>query len=116
MQAFLEYVVKGLVQHPDAVTITPVDRSGATVYELRLAAQDVGKLINLPVLKHHQSAGVTLALKNLSHGLVNFHFQTKEKLLAHGDRCEAQIAADRAADAPVALACGPRCWRRANAA
>jgi NADH-quinone oxidoreductase subunit I len=24
---------------------------------------------------------------------------TKEKLLAHGDRCEAQIAADRAADA-----------------
>ncbi len=45
MQAFLEYVVKGLVQHPDAVTITPVDRSGATVYELRLAAQDVGKVI-----------------------------------------------------------------------
>jgi uncharacterized protein (DUF362 family) len=31
----------------------------------------VNKLINLPVLKHHQSAGVTLALKNLSHGLVN---------------------------------------------
>src|SRR5437773_1528860 len=27
--------------------------------------------LNLPVLKHHQSAGVTLALKNLSHGLVN---------------------------------------------
>jgi uncharacterized protein (DUF362 family) len=31
----------------------------------------VNKLINLPVLKDHQSAGVTLALKNLSHGLVN---------------------------------------------
>ncbi|MDS4041077.1 MAG: NADH-quinone oxidoreductase subunit NuoI [Candidatus Competibacter sp.] len=28
------------------------------------------------------------------------HIMTKEKLLAHGDRCEAQIAADRAADAP----------------
>ncbi|MDG4550946.1 MAG: NADH-quinone oxidoreductase subunit NuoI [Candidatus Contendobacter sp.] len=27
------------------------------------------------------------------------HVMTKEKLLAHGDRCEAQIAADRAADA-----------------
>jgi NADH-quinone oxidoreductase subunit I len=27
------------------------------------------------------------------------HIMTKEKLLAHGDRCEAQIAADRAADA-----------------
>ncbi len=31
----------------------------------------VNKLINVPVLKDHQSAGVTLALKNLSHGLVN---------------------------------------------
>jgi len=28
------------------------------------------------------------------------HIMTKEKLLAHGDRCEAQIAADRAVDAP----------------
>lgn len=45
MQAFLEYVVKGLVQNPEAVTVTPVDRSGATVYELRLAPQDVGKVI-----------------------------------------------------------------------
>ena len=28
MQAFLEYVVKGLVQNPEAVTITPVEREG----------------------------------------------------------------------------------------
>ncbi len=45
MQAFLEYVVKGLVQHPDAVTVTPVEREGTTVYELRLHPQDVGKVI-----------------------------------------------------------------------
>lgn len=45
MQAFLEYVVKGLVQHPEAVTITPVEREGMTIYELRLHAQDVGKII-----------------------------------------------------------------------
>jgi len=45
MQAFLEYVVKGLVQHPDAVTITPVERAGTTVYELRLDPSDVGKII-----------------------------------------------------------------------
>jgi predicted RNA-binding protein YlqC (UPF0109 family) len=45
MQAFLEYVVKGLVQHPDAVTITPVEREGTTVYELRMDPQDVGKII-----------------------------------------------------------------------
>ena len=45
MQAFLEYVVKGLVQNPDAVNITPVERSGMTIYELRLAPLDVGKVI-----------------------------------------------------------------------
>jgi hypothetical protein len=45
MQAFLEYVVKSLVQHPDAVTITPVERGGMTVYELRMDPQDVGKII-----------------------------------------------------------------------
>ena len=45
MQAFLEYVVKGLVHEPDAVTVTPVTREGMTVYELRLAPEDVGKII-----------------------------------------------------------------------
>ena len=45
MQAFLEYVVKGLVQKPDAVTVTPVERQGTTVYELRLDPADVGKII-----------------------------------------------------------------------
>lgn len=45
MQAFLEYVVKGLVQNPDTVSITPVEREGMTVYELRLDRQDVGKII-----------------------------------------------------------------------
>ena len=37
----------------------------------KFLTQQVNKLVNLPVLKHHQSAGVTLALKNLSHGSVN---------------------------------------------
>jgi hypothetical protein len=45
MQAFLEYVVKGLVEHPEKVIITPVEREGTTVYELRLHPQDVGKVI-----------------------------------------------------------------------
>jgi predicted RNA-binding protein YlqC (UPF0109 family) len=45
MQAFLEYVVKGLVEHPEAVTVTPVEREGTTVYELRLDPVDVGKII-----------------------------------------------------------------------
>jgi len=45
MQAFLEYVVKGLVSHPDEVKITPVEKNGSTVYELRLNPEDVGKVI-----------------------------------------------------------------------
>lgn len=40
-------------------------------YAARFITREVNKLVNLPVLKDHQSAGVTLALKNLSHGLVN---------------------------------------------
>ena len=45
MQAFLEYVVKGLVDRPDAVSITPVDRGGLITYELRVHPTDTGKVI-----------------------------------------------------------------------
>ena len=45
MEAFLEYVVKGLVQHPEDVTIKPVQRNGMTIYELRLHEGDVGRII-----------------------------------------------------------------------
>ena len=40
-------------------------------FAARFITRQVNKLINVPVLKDHQSAGVTLALKNMSHGLVN---------------------------------------------
>lgn len=40
-------------------------------YVAKFLTKDVNKMINLCVLKHHQSAGITLALKNMSHGLVN---------------------------------------------
>lgn len=36
-----------------------------------IATRLTNKIINVPVLKDHRSAGVTLALKNLSHGLNN---------------------------------------------
>ena len=45
MQAFLEQVVKGLVDHPDAVNITEVEQERTTVYELRLDPSDVGRVI-----------------------------------------------------------------------
>ena len=45
MQAFLEFVVKELVDEPDAVSVTPVERGGLTVYEVRVARDDAGKII-----------------------------------------------------------------------
>lgn len=45
MQAFLDYVVRGLVDRPDAVTVTPADRNGLTIYELRVHPTDMGKII-----------------------------------------------------------------------
>jgi Domain of unknown function (DUF362) len=36
-----------------------------------IVSRRIDKLITIPVLKDHRSSGVTLALKNLSHGLVN---------------------------------------------
>ena len=45
MQAFLEYVVKNLVDRPDAVTITPIQENNLTIYELRVHPTDMGKII-----------------------------------------------------------------------
>lgn len=57
-----------------ALTLPGYDIGNLTArrsYAARFITREVNKLINLPVLKDHQSAGVTLALNNLSHGLVN---------------------------------------------
>jgi uncharacterized protein (DUF362 family) len=47
------------------------DERARRSYAARFITRDVDKLVNLALLKHHQSAGITGALKNLSHGLVN---------------------------------------------
>jgi hypothetical protein len=44
----------------------------------------VDKVINLPVLKDHRSAGVTLALKNMSHGMNSNVARSHLGLQAHG--------------------------------
>lgn len=49
----------------------PDDPAQRRSYAARFITKEVDKLINLCMLKDHQSAGVTLSLKNLSHGLVN---------------------------------------------
>lgn len=44
----------------------------------------VNKMITLPVLKDHRSAGVTLALKNMSHGMNNNVCRSHLSGIAHG--------------------------------
>jgi hypothetical protein len=49
----------------------PKDPRSRRSYLAKVVSTQVNKVINLPVLKHHQSAGVTITLKNMSHGFVN---------------------------------------------
>ena len=45
MQELVEYLAKGLVDHPDEVRVERIERDGAVVLELRVAPDDVGKVI-----------------------------------------------------------------------
>lgn len=78
MQAFLEYVVSGLVNHPESVSVTPVDHGGSTLYELRMNSEDVGKVIG--------RGGLTIsAIRSLA-----------QIGAAHrGTRCSVEIVEDR---------------------
>jgi predicted RNA-binding protein YlqC (UPF0109 family) len=45
MKDLVEYVVKALVDHPEAVLVNEADRNGGTVIELKVHADDIGKVI-----------------------------------------------------------------------
>jgi predicted RNA-binding protein YlqC (UPF0109 family) len=45
VQELVEYLAKGLVDNPDEVRVERVERDGAVVLELRVAPDDVGKVI-----------------------------------------------------------------------
>lgn len=47
-------------------------------YLANIVSKDVTKVINIPVLKDHASAGITFALKNMTYGLVNNTARTHE--------------------------------------
>ena len=49
----------------------PNDRHNRRSYVAKFLTKEVNKVINVPVLKHHQSGGVTLALKNIAYGMAN---------------------------------------------
>jgi hypothetical protein len=45
MKAFIEYVAKGLVDHPEEVDVREIDGEHAVIFELRLNQTDIGKVI-----------------------------------------------------------------------
>lgn len=45
MQAFLDNVIRGLVDRPDAVRIVPRERDGATLYEIHVHPMDIARLV-----------------------------------------------------------------------
>lgn len=45
MKELLLYIAKNLVDNPDDVTVTEVEGRGETVLELRVAPDDMGKVI-----------------------------------------------------------------------
>lgn len=45
MKDYVEYIVKSLVDHPDDVEVREIEGQRTTVYELRVAPADLGKVI-----------------------------------------------------------------------
>lgn len=45
MKEFIENIARHLVDHPDSVNVTEVEGEKTTVYELRVYADDLGKVI-----------------------------------------------------------------------
>ncbi len=45
LKDLVEYVVKKLVDHPDQVSVTEITGEQSTIIELRVAPEDLGKVI-----------------------------------------------------------------------
>jgi predicted RNA-binding protein YlqC (UPF0109 family) len=45
LRALVEYLARGLVDHPEQVIVDEIDEPDAVVYELKVAPDDLGKVI-----------------------------------------------------------------------
>jgi len=45
MKALIEYMAKALVDDPDSVRVEEIEGTSATIYELRVAPDDMGRVI-----------------------------------------------------------------------
>jgi predicted RNA-binding protein YlqC (UPF0109 family) len=45
MKELIEYMAKALVDDPDSVQVEEIEGTSATIYELRVSAEDMGRVI-----------------------------------------------------------------------
>jgi len=45
MQELVEYLVKALVEHPEQVSVSAVTGERTVIYEVKVAPEDIGKVI-----------------------------------------------------------------------
>jgi predicted RNA-binding protein YlqC (UPF0109 family) len=45
MKELIEYMAKALVDDPDSVQVEEIEGTSATIYELRVASEDMGRVI-----------------------------------------------------------------------
>jgi len=45
MKELIEYIAKALVDDPDSVRVEEIEGTSATIYELRVSAEDMGRVI-----------------------------------------------------------------------
>ena len=60
MRETVEMIVKGLVDDAEAVDVREIDRNGATLIEIRVAPEDMGKVIG-------RQGRTVRALRSLAH-------------------------------------------------
>jgi len=66
MKELLEYLIKSLVDYPDEVEVQPVEGERTVIFEVRVAPDDMGKVIgkhgSFTLAKRHGLIAVSLRL------------------------------------------------------
>jgi predicted RNA-binding protein YlqC (UPF0109 family) len=87
MQTFLEYVLKNLVDAPEAVSVVRSEKNGRSVFEVRVGPGDMGKVVG----KHGQTIDAIRSLA--AAGASKF-----------GEQIEIELVEDRLPPSPPAPA------------
>jgi predicted RNA-binding protein YlqC (UPF0109 family) len=80
MRDTVELIVKALVDNIDAVDVREIDRNGATLIEIRVAPEDMGKVIG-------KQGRTVRALRSLAHAVGCNRGSSRENERSEGGDC-----------------------------